>query len=136
MPSASQQRKTALAIVDAFNRMDTQTIFSVRSTRCVREILPRSLGHAAQDSAAFQRNLNMMRAVFKTYSLQVHDLVEDAAQRKVVLWLEARADTVVGRAEYVCEYVLSLEFDESGKTVVAWKEFVDASANTDYLVLD
>lgn len=54
----------------------------------------------------------------------VEDVIEDVAARKICLWLRVRADTLVG--EYVNEYVWCLEFSEDGRSIINWKEYVDA----------
>lgn len=125
----SVQCASALEIVAAFNHnIDTQTIASYRGPGFMREVLPASLRQAPQDAHAFQRVLNMYRAVFRHYRLEVGEVVDDPVARKVCLWLTARADTAGG--EYVCDMVWSLTFDEKGKKVVVWKEFLDAGAKT------
>ncbi|GME50466.1 hypothetical protein GTA08_BOTSDO07812 [Neofusicoccum parvum] len=126
----SRQRASALEIVAAFNRnnIDAQTVASFRAPGFLREVLPASLNQPPQDAHAFQRTLNMYRAVFRHYCLDVREVVDDVPSRKVCLWLTARADTVAGK--YVCDMVWSLTFDETGTRVVVWKEFLDAGART------
>ncbi|KAL0260425.1 hypothetical protein SLS55_004112 [Diplodia seriata] len=130
----SKQRAAALEIVAAFNRnnIDTQTIASFRAPNFRREVLPSSLNQAPQDADGFQRTLNMYRAVFRHYALDLLEVVDDVPGRKVCLWLTARADTVGDK--YVCDMIWTLTFDETGTRVVLWREFLDASARTmDYL---
>ncbi|KAF4303838.1 hypothetical protein GTA08_BOTSDO07812 [Botryosphaeria dothidea] len=129
----SVQRATALELVAAFNRnnIDAQTILEFLAPKegFVREVLPRSLGQPPQqDAEGFQRTLNMFRAVFRHYALDVLEIVDDVPARKVCLWLTAHAATVAGK--YVCDMVWTLTFDESGRRVVKWKEFLDAGART------
>lgn len=130
----SKQRAAALEIVAAFNRnnIETQTIASFRAPNFTREVLPASLNQTPQDAEGFQRTLNMYRAVFRHYALDVLEVVDDVPGRKVCLWLTARADTVGGK--YACDMIWTLTFDETGTKVVLWREFLDAAASPmDYL---
>ncbi|OJD40639.1 cytochrome p450 [Diplodia corticola] len=120
----SRQRQTALAVVDAFNRLDTTTVFKLRDRSCWREIYPKSLGAAPQDNSACQRSLNMLANTFKEMHMSVHEIIEDVPARKVCLWIIATGRTVSG--PFTNEYVWSLEFDESGSQIIRWKEFADA----------
>jgi len=129
MPPTTQ-RATADALVAAFNRMDNDAIIAMRSPTCLRHFHPRSLGLPAQDNAAYKRNLDSMQSVFANFSLKVTDVVEDAAARKICMWLEARGDTAAG--EYVNEYVWNMEFDEAGEKIVGWREFVDVGMARDF----
>jgi hypothetical protein len=119
----TQQRQTSDKLIAAFNSMDIPTIMSLRSPACMRHLLPRSMNLSSQDNAAYEKTLYSLASVFRNFNLDVHEVVEDVAERKVVLWLSARADTAAG--EYLNEYMWVLEFDESGEKVVQSKEFVD-----------
>lgn len=120
----SRQRQTALAVVDAFNRLDTTTVWKLRDRSCWREIYPKSLGAPPQDNNSCQQALNMLANTFKELHMSVHEIVEDLPQRKVCLWIIATGRTVSG--PFTNEYVWSLEFDESGSQIIRWKEFADA----------
>jgi ketosteroid isomerase-like protein len=124
------QRQTADKLIAAFNRMDIPAIMSLRTPTCTRHLLPESMQLAPQDNATYERSLRSLTTVFQNFSLDVHEVVEDVAARKVVLWLHARADTAAG--EYVNEYVWWLAFDESGEKVVEVKEFVDTVMQRDF----
>lgn len=121
--SMSQQRRTALAIVEALNRMDMRAVWHMRDRSCWREIYPKSLGMPAQDNDAAQRALNFMRNTFKSFYISVHEIIEDVNARKVCLWVICTGTTVSG--PWTNEYVWSMEFNEAGTKVVRWKEFVD-----------
>lgn len=60
-------------------------------------------------------SLRSLTTVFHNFELEVQETIEDARARKVVLFLCARADTVVG--EYRNEYVWVLEFEGVGDGV-------------------
>ncbi|KAL1649997.1 hypothetical protein SLS58_001373 [Diplodia intermedia] len=122
-PAMTQQRRTALAIVDALNRLDTRAVWNMRDRGCWREIYPKSMGMPAQDNDAAQRALNFILNTFKTFYISVHEIIEDVPARKVCLWTICTGTTVAG--PWTNEYVWSMEFNEEGTHVVRWKEFVD-----------
>ncbi|KAB2578005.1 hypothetical protein BFW01_g9304 [Lasiodiplodia theobromae] len=123
-PAMTQQRRTALAIVEALNRLDTRAVWNMRDRSCWREIYPKSMGMPAQDNDAAQRALNFILNTFKTFYISVHDLIEDVPARKVCMWVICTGTTVSG--PWTNEYVWSMEFNEAGTHVVRWKEFVDS----------
>ncbi|EKG14203.1 hypothetical protein MPH_08656 [Macrophomina phaseolina MS6] len=122
-PAMSRQRQTALAIVDALNRMDTRAVWHMRDRSCWREIYPKSMGMPAQDNDAAQRALNFIRNTFKSFYISVHEIIEDLPSRKICLWVICTGSTVSG--PWTNEYVWSMEFNEAGTHVIRWKEFVD-----------
>ena len=126
----TRQRQTADALVAAFNAMDVPAIIALRSPTCMRQILPATMNipHTAND--AFRDHLNSLTTIFQNFELTCHELVEDVAARKIVMWLTARADTAAGG--YVNEYIWTLEFDAVGEQIVWQKEFVDASMVRDF----
>jgi len=119
----SSQRRTAIAVVKAFNEMNVETIVSYRSPECSRIFLPTSMGLRPQDNATYFSSLQKLRAISHNFSLTINDLLEDKEKRRICMQLSARADTVAG--EYVNEYIWLYDFDDNGKIVVA-KEFLDS----------
>ncbi|KAK5112438.1 hypothetical protein LTR85_011547 [Meristemomyces frigidus] len=128
--AASMQRKTADAVVEAFNRMDNEAIISFRSPDCIRYILPSSLGLKPTNNEQYKSQLDMLRPIFRNFSLAVNDVVEDEKARRICMWLSARADTAAG--EYVNEYMWTLSFDDSGTKITKVNEFVDTVVNRDF----
>ncbi|KAH9845793.1 Cytochrome-P450 [Teratosphaeria destructans] len=126
----SPQRATAEALVQAFNDMDIDRIIACRSRDCRRIILPASLRHPPTDNQQYERSLRQLKAIFHNFELTVRDWLEDVPARRIVMYLQARADTEAG--EYVNEYMWTLDFDESGERVVRSTEFVDAVVNVQF----
>ncbi|ORY09222.1 hypothetical protein BCR34DRAFT_375983 [Clohesyomyces aquaticus] len=127
---ASQQRQTADALVEAFNAMDNEAIISFRAPDCVRQILPLSLKFPPQTNAAYRANLESMRSIFSSFRIVVNDVIEDLPNRKIVMYITAEGQTPIG--EYQNEYVWKMTFDEEGKKVVEWSEFVDVGMARDF----
>lgn len=130
MTTVSPQRKTADALVAAFNAMDVDTILALRTPSSTRHIIPSTLNIAPQTNAQYRTQLEQLRPIFCNFSLTVHDVLEDREAGRLCMWLKARADTVVG--EYVNEYMWVLEFDESGEKVANSTEFVDTLVNREF----
>lgn len=138
---ASKELQTALAIVSAFNKMDIETIISLRTPTCKRTFLPTSLNYAPQTNAASRAQLNGMKSVFTNFQVTVADIIEgwststDGTQqrKKIVMYVEATGQTPVG--EYKNEYVWKLAFDEAGEKVDEWSEYVDVGKTRDFYPL-
>ena len=128
--TSSAQRQTALAVVAAFNSMDVETIISHRSPGCMRHILPSTLNLSPMNNTEYQTQLQKLIAVFSNFNLTVHDILEDREAHRIVMWLKARADTLVG--EYVNEYMWTLDFDDTGEKIIRQHEFVDTVMNRDF----
>jgi ketosteroid isomerase-like protein len=128
--SPTRQRQTADALLAAFNAMDVPAILALRSPTCIRQIRPASANVSNQNNDAFAQHLHSMLKILQNFELTCYEFVEDVAARKIVMWLRARADTIVG--EYVSEYMWTLEFDEAGKKIVWQKEYVDSAVMRDF----
>ncbi len=122
----SPQKRTALALVEAFNRMDVPAIIAPRTPSCLRHFYPSAMAQRPQDTTTYAESLHSLHAIFRNFSLTLDELIEDSSNPKrprICMWLSARADTAAG--EYVNEYVWLLDFDESGERIIRTKEFSD-----------
>ena len=128
--TVSNQRKTADALVKAFNNMDVDAIISYRHQSCTRYFIPASMGNKPQDNATYARSLYQLRTIFRNFSLVANDILEDQEARRLCMWLTAKADTAVG--EYINEYVWLLDFDKSGTKIMASKEYSDTLMARDF----
>jgi len=117
------QRRTAEAVVAAFNAMDVEAIISHRHEKCTRIFLPTSMGLQPQDNTTYSSSLKKLTAIFHNFSLTINDLIEDKDAQRICLWLSAKADTLAG--EYVNEYMWLLDFDAEGE-ILSSKEFSDS----------
>jgi ketosteroid isomerase-like protein len=124
------QKRTSLALLAAFNALDIDAILSHRSPGCMRHILPSSLNIAPTNNTEYAQQLQRLFPLFSNFELTLQDCVEDVPGCKVVLWLKARADTLVG--EYVNEYMWTLDFDETGERIMRVHEFVDSAVQRDF----
>ncbi|KAK3700322.1 hypothetical protein LTR37_016026 [Vermiconidia calcicola] len=128
--AASPSRRTALAVVEAFNGMDIDAIMSYRSEDCIRHILPSTLGHPPTDNMQYRAQLEKLKPIFRNFRLDVKDMLEDKEAGRICMYLSARADTMAG--EYVNEYMWTLSFDETGTRIAQVNEFVDTIMNRDF----
>lgn len=130
MSPPSKQRQTALAVVDAFNKMDIEAIISHRSPGCMRHILPSSLNLTPTNNTDYEAHLDRLIPIFENFSLTIEDIIEDREAHRIVMYLKARADTLAG--EYRNEYMWTLDFDETGDKIIRMHEFVDAVVNKEF----
>ena len=128
--STTPQRQTALAVVDAFNRMDIDEIISHRSSDCMRYILPSTLGHSPTNNEQYAAHLRKLKPVFQNFNLTVNDVLEERESHRICMYLRARADTLAG--EYINEYMWTLDFDETGTKITKVNEFVDTGVNVNF----
>ncbi|KAI0909428.1 hypothetical protein F4823DRAFT_426470 [Ustulina deusta] len=124
-PAPSQRRRTALAVVEAYNKWSTEAIMAIRAEDCTNQILPKSLGRPAMDNAAYKAYFEAVMPGFEDFAVTVNDMVEDARENKVVMWASSTASTEIG--PYVNEYVIILYMNEAGDKVTKFLEFVDSS---------
>ena len=123
------QRKTADALVDAFNSMSISNIIALRTPDCKRTILPYSLQYPPQSNKEYASSLRAIIPAFRNFSLTVYEIIEDVQQKKIVMHLKARADTAAG--EYLNEYMWILKFDDKDM-IEDQKEYVDVGVNRDF----
>ncbi|KAL8940615.1 MAG: hypothetical protein Q9216_002728 [Gyalolechia sp. 2 TL-2023] len=126
----SAQKRTALSLVESFNRMDVPAIVGARDPSCLRHFYPTAMAQQPQDTNTYRKSLTSLHAIFQNFSLTVDELIEDTANHRICMWLSARADTAAG--EYVNEYVWLLDFDESGEKILRTKEFSDSVMARDF----
>ena len=123
------QRKTADALVEAFNCMSISDIIALRTPDCKRTILPYSLQYPPQSNKEYALSLRAIIPAFRSFSLTVYEVIEDVQQKKIVMHLKARADTAAG--EYLNEYMWILKFDDKDM-IEDQKEYVDVGVNRDF----
>jgi hypothetical protein len=126
----SKQRQTIDTLVNAFNKLDIDTIVSLRTPSCTRVFLPSSLNLKPQTNEVYLAELQRLKPIFTSFELTVNDVIEDLDARKIVLFVSALGQTVVG--EYNNEYVWRIGFDESGEKISEWTEYVDAGTFRDF----
>ncbi|KAI4170711.1 MAG: hypothetical protein LQ343_004810 [Gyalolechia ehrenbergii] len=126
----SAQRRTALSLVESFNRMDVPAIVNARDPSCLRHFYPTAMAQPPQDTNSYLKSLTSLHAIFQNFSLTVDELIEDTSNHRICMWLSARADTAAG--EYVNEYVWLLDFDPTGEKILRTKEFSDSVMARDF----
>jgi hypothetical protein len=136
----SKERQTANTLVTAFNSMDIDTISALRTPNCQRVFLPSSLGYAPQSNYTYHASLMAMKSIFTSFHITVNDVIEETSdsewseegrKKKIVMYVTARGDTAVG--EYKNEYVWKMAFEDGGKRICEWSEFVDVGVSRDFM---
>lgn len=62
---------------------------------------------------------------FQDFQPEIHELVEDDRDNKVMMWVSSKAQTLIG--PYGNEYTILLYFNEAGDKVNKVVEFVDSA---------
>jgi hypothetical protein len=137
---ASEERRTADAIVNAFNTADINTLISLRTPNCMRVFQPDALQFEPQTNAQYRASLLAILQVFSSFKITVTDVIEGTSEfpartdeqeggnaftqkKKIIMYVNARGDTPIG--EYVNQYVWKMGFEAGGKRVNEWEEYVD-----------
>ncbi|THU76112.1 hypothetical protein K435DRAFT_190822 [Dendrothele bispora CBS 962.96] len=116
---------TVSSMISAYNSWDIDAILSSswRSSTCIQQILPLSLGRPSMDNTQYRQYLNDFMSAFHNFTFTAKDIIVDEKERKVSLWGNTSAQTDIG--PYKNEIVLIIKCDEDGKAV--WiGEFVDS----------
>ncbi|KAK3331504.1 hypothetical protein B0H66DRAFT_598986 [Apodospora peruviana] len=121
----STRRKTALAMVEAYETLDVAKIMAFRTPECTFQALPRSMNRPEMNNKEYAAHLGQVVKALSNLKIVVEEVFEDAAENKVVLWARGTADTKVG--PYVNEYILMIYLNESGDRVTRFCEFVDSA---------
>ncbi|KAI0433354.1 hypothetical protein F5Y09DRAFT_299206 [Xylaria sp. FL1042] len=121
----SRRRRTALAVVDAYNKWSIEAIMAIRTEDCIQQILPKSLGRPAMDNAMYKAYFTSIMPHFQNFTVTINDTMEDAQENKVVFWARSEASTEIG--PYSNEYVLIMYMNEAGDKITKFLEFVDSS---------
>jgi hypothetical protein len=67
---------------------------------------------------------------FRSFHVTVHELVEDAAANSITMWASSTSATDIG--PYANEYMLMLSFDDDGRSITHFLEFVDSAFTLDF----
>jgi hypothetical protein len=113
---SSPIRRTANAIVTAFQTMDIDTMISLRASSCKRIFLPSSLNYAPQSNETYRASLLVMKSIFNSFHVSINDVIEgtcDDGKKKIIMFVTATGNTAVGH--YKNEYVWKMAFEEGGE---------------------
>lgn len=122
--SKSQLLRTALAAIDGYNKWDLEAIMAPRADHCMQEILPKSLDRPLMNNTDYRAYFGKMLPAFKSFTVAILDVVEDAKNHKVLVHAKSTAESVVG--PYANEYMLVFHMTEDDRQIVHLKEFVDS----------
>lgn len=100
----SQLPKTALSVIDGYNKWDMDAIIAPRAEECTQHVLPYRLGRPAMANAQYREYFSAIMPYFSAFHVEVLDIVEDALNNKVAINARSKGDTVIG--PYANEYVL------------------------------
>ncbi|CAM6100436.1 unnamed protein product [Calypogeia fissa] len=125
-PIDSTRRQVAVSVIDGYNSSCPDDIMSYRAPNCIHQIMPSSSSRPPMNNSTYSTFwVCTILPHFRNFHVTLHDLIEDAAANKVVLWASSTADTDLG--PYGNEYVAVLYFNSEGK-VEKFVEFVDSKS--------
>ncbi|CBF87245.1 predicted protein [Aspergillus nidulans FGSC A4] len=112
-----------------FAKLDVESVLSFMSPSCTLRSFPSSLGKPAlQTKEESKADFQGLKDFFYNFQLRVKDGAEpviDEPARKVVLHIEGKGDSLVGRFE--TEYVYILQINEEGTMVEDFFQFADSA---------
>ncbi|GAB1320957.1 SLAM family member 5 [Madurella fahalii] len=123
--ASMSRRDRVMAVLDAHNEQNIDKILAHHSESCTCEVLPKSLERAPMDNSAYRKMYESIAPTFRNYQMTINDIFEDDKANKVVVWIDATAETDVG--PYTNEKMLIFYFDEAGK-ISRTLEFIDSAA--------
>lgn len=126
-PSRETLLQTANRFLELVNSGDIDGQLSLRSSSCVHQTLPFSLGIADSNNEQFASFFRRIQPNFHNVKVCLADGEEpiiDEISRKVVLHLKNSADT--NRGKYENEYMFVLTTTEDGTLLEHVMEFVDS----------
>nr|5X9K_A Chain A, Austinol synthesis protein H [Aspergillus nidulans FGSC A4]5X9K_B Chain B, Austinol synthesis protein H [Aspergillus nidulans FGSC A4] len=128
-PTRDELLCTALNFVGQFAKLDVESVLSFMSPSCTLRSFPSSLGKPAlQTKEESKADFQGLKDFFYNFQLRVKDGAEpviDEPARKVVLHIEGKGDSLVGRFE--TEYVYILQINEEGTMVEDFFQFADSA---------
>ena len=129
--SRSALLETGCAVIDGYNAWKPEAIMAYRTSDCIHQILPASLGRQPMNNEQYLASLTPIIPAFKNFHITATNTVVDEEARKVVMHAYSTATTDLG--DYSNEYMLVLQMTEDGTKVVRLEEFVDSKYSAEYL---
>ncbi|CEJ58140.1 hypothetical protein PMG11_06810 [Penicillium brasilianum] len=128
-PTRDELLCTALDFVAQFAKLDPESVLSFLSPSCTLRSFPSSLGKPPlQTKEESKADFQGLKDFFHNFQLRVKDGAEpvvDEPARKVVLHIEGKGDSLVGRFE--TEYIYILQMNEEGTMVEDFFQFADSA---------
>ncbi|KUI55047.1 hypothetical protein VP1G_02307 [Cytospora mali] len=126
----SKRRETAIEVIESYRAWDIERIMAYRTDDCVQLISPRSLKQPERGNAEYREYFTSVMPAFQDFQPEIHELVEDERENKVIMWASSKGQTLIG--PYGNEYMLLLYFNETGDKVKKIVEFVDSGFAKEY----
>jgi hypothetical protein len=132
----STRVKTVLKFLGAYETLDLETFASVRSPSCLQTLAPASISPSPPaDNATFLANKAALKEIVIGFPVTPKEVMEDQQQNKVIVWATGRAlwrdevkDDGIAKEEWewVGEYILIFDMNETGEKIEHLLEFVDS----------
>ncbi|KUI69040.1 hypothetical protein VM1G_04671 [Cytospora mali] len=140
----SKRRETAIEVIESYRAWDIERIMAYRTDDCVQLISPSSSNptptndntsstsrhRPERGNAEYREYFSSVMPAFQDFQPEIHELVEDERENKVIMWASSKGQTLIG--PYGNEYMLLLYFNETGDKVKKIVEFVDSGFAKEY----
>lgn len=124
MASRDKLPATAVEYTKAHERMDIPGFMKMCTPDCRHRHAPASVPMPDMDNSQYEAMHHQVFPQFQSYEAEILDSVTDTTACKVVLFLNASAETNVG--PYRNEYIITLTMTEDGKQVMDEHGFIDS----------
>lgn len=126
----SQLYKTAMRVIEGYNKWNIEDIMAPRAPDCSQQVYPVRMDRPKMDNETYRTFFSAMIPRFQDFTIEVLDVFEDRARHKVALHARSTAKSAVG--PYANEYSLMLTMTEDDKQVLEIKEFLDSGYTEDF----
>ena len=133
-PSRDQLMKTALAVVDAHNSLDVDTMGAICSPSFRQRTAPRPVKAPDRNKQEYLEFLKTVLPTFHSFRMRLTEglsPVIDEVARKVVLYVNANAEADAG--SYANEYILTLTMNEDGTLLEDEVDWIDSATMLGWL---
>ena len=126
----SQLHQTAMRVIDGYNKWEIDAIMAPRADKCTQQVLPYRLNRPVLDNTQYRSFFSTLLPYFKSFNVEILDVVEDTQNSKVAISARSKGETVIG--PYGNEYMLIMHMTSDHLKVTCIKEFVDSGYSDDY----
>ncbi|KUL87488.1 hypothetical protein ZTR_04573 [Talaromyces verruculosus] len=125
MATAETLRDTGRKFIDALSSLEIDDMLKLRTPDCLQYIWPASMGRSPMTNDEFNTTYSKVLKHFSNYSITVHSVTVDTAQKRVVMHGSGSATTLAG--PFSSEYIFILHMTENGENIRKVEEFVDSA---------
>jgi len=131
MSLRDQLLQTAHAYTTSHNEQNWERVLALCNATCVHRGGPVSIKNPDRNNNEYIAFNTEVFKMMHTYHAEITDAVTDETNKKVVLYLHAKATADAG--EYENEYIITLTMTDDGKEVVDQYDFIDSQTMVNWI---